>query len=660
MACRGSAVQIRYAPLFSRHLLSVESVLRPRMVVRLGLFVILLIAHCVGHSAGPVLTERESRYLQILSGETFEQRADAMVSAMARAELPSENLDLKYLGPFVYARMCSGQEVDRCNEILAEMLDSAIARVPEHGSHTHFYTHSGVHGYLMNREHYSAENEQRLRDFLGALSYAKHSRGTVNMSSMVNASLYLATELWPNYQDADGLSGEEIRRRAESFLYEMFEKFYFHNGCEMDAFTYFSTNLPWVRMLAEYAEDSAMKAKAEAVYQKMLATTLPAWNQGLYIANPYRSKGWHNLYTSQHTMQAISHLGWLLYGNRTDETIFYDKIGGARASLPGSNFWVIYPGKLRPLAALWEADEGKSFPYIYRSRIDGEQAILFKYTYQSQNYGLATQIEEHLNLADAYRQYGYKEIKRTFLEWQSDTKSCAFSVCQDNPERPRDLENRNPIGYGENPYHRVMQSRATSIGVYDVPEDYLEGQRYQMYVPFTQTGIKLRQERDGWVLCHTGSMVFAFQSLEPYVWNQAIFEAPGYDMLSPADQAQRAGGWILETSEITDAIKGETMEAELNCYADLLTEKTKITKRQDYDESPGFSYLALDGTTLEIRFFSPSEKHTDQLVINGQPLALDSWPLIDSPQVTQESGTVTLKTANGKTAATIEYPESAE
>ncbi|MEO0413833.1 MAG: T9SS C-terminal target domain-containing protein [Verrucomicrobiota bacterium] len=594
-----------------------------------------------------VLSEGEARYLQVLSGDNFQDRAEVIVSTMAAMDLPTENLSLKYLGPFAFAKLKTGQDVQAANAAIGAMLEVSIRRIKEHGSHTHFNAHAGMHGFLLSQGRFSAANEAKLRTFLSSLSVKEHARGTINMSSMVNGALFLAAEQWADFSDKDGLSSSEIREICKASLMHMLESFYVGNNCEMDAFTYFSTNLPWVRMLAEYAEDEQLRAAAAAVYQKMLATTIAPWNRGNYIASPYRSKGWHNLLTSRHTMQAITHLGWLLYGNDSNEAKFIKQIGGGRASLPNTLFWVAYPGRVMPLTGIFRAEQRQAAPYVYRSRIDGSEATLYKYTYQSESYGLASQIEVHTSLAEATKRYGYKELKRTFLEWQSPSKDCVFSVCQDNPARPRDLVNRNPVGYGENPFHRVLQHEGALIGVYQVPEDYLNGDRYQLYVPFTRAGIIQRIERQGWVFCHAGSMLFAFRTLEPYEGNQAIFEMEGYDMLSMADAKQRSGSWVLQTSEITPEFKRESPEAELNAFVQAVLTETRLVKADSYSVRPKISYRSLSGVELELEYFPPTENHSGQFRVGGNPLDLGRWPLLSAPSVSQKGDTVHLNYEGG-------------
>src|SRR5690606_16698063 len=110
------------------------------------------------------------------------------------------------------------------------------------------------------------------------------------------------------------------------------------------------------------------------------------------------------------------------------------------------------------------------------------------------------------------------------------------------------------------PYHRVIQYKQAAIGVFNVPADYLDGKCYQLYVPFTNEGLKLRKESDGWVFCHTGSMMFAFRTAKPYIWKKGLYDIPNYDILMLADLKSRRGSWILETTEITNEYKSSSIE----------------------------------------------------------------------------------------------------
>lgn len=596
----------------------------------------------------------EYRAMALISGDTYEERAENVVRHMASMTIPEANIDFKYIGPYVFAKLSLGLEIDSSNKAFDAMLDHAIETLKLPASHNQFNVHSAMHGFLMNEEHLSEKNVAKLKLFLSKTNPKVHIKGTINMTAMYASAMLLACEKWPNLTNAHGYSSDDIRKHCREKVLQLLHDFFYRNGCEIDAFTYFATNTPWVRMLAEFSTDEVVRARAENTYQKMIATLVAPWNQGYYNNCPYRSKGWHNLLTGPHEMNAINQVAWVFFGNPSNKVIHFKEIRGARASLPNHLFWVSYEGKIQARPELLAAEKTKTFPYEFTTVMLEHGASYYKYAWQSENYGQSSQTEILDDLKNAPRRYGYKEVKRNLLQWKSDTKHCVFSVCQDNPERPTDFINRNTFGYGENPYHRVFQSKNVSLGIFSVPEDYLEGKYYQIYVPFSKAGIKHRIEREGWVFSHTGTMMFAFRTIEPYTWNQAIFSEEGYDMLSLADATLRNGGWILETTEITEEFQSESMKEELNKFSDAILQQTKIQQLNYDSETPGLSYIGLNGNRLEIEFFPPTEAYNGQYRINDQSVPLEEHYLLNSPFI-QQTRTSPVKIINGTEVRTIEF-----
>jgi hypothetical protein len=225
-----------------------------------------------------------------------------------------------------------------------------------------------------------------------------------------------------------------------------------------------------------------------------------------------------------------------------------------------------------------------------------------------------------------------------------------FSVCQDNPERPTDNVNINAVGYGENPYHRVMQHEKAAIGVYNVATSYIQGKRYRIYVPFSKKGIKHRVESDGWVFCHTGTMMFAFKTLEPTTWQSTRFDVKDHDVLTLQDTTSRKGSWVLETTEITEKFKAGSREEELNLFKNEVLTKTSIQTVNYNTDSPTLKYTSLDGDVLELTFFPPSSAYNNYYKVNGIPLELSKEYIFNSPYVKQKNNSdeVILYNGNGE------------
>lgn len=591
----------------------------------------------------------ESRAQSMISGDTYEKRCDAMIQYMAKATSPTGG-DPKYTGPYYFARLYLNYDKNRAITNLEAMYDKYIADPDLYynssGSGVEFYAHATLHGYLLTKQNMTESLKAKIKTFLQLWDY--NSKGiTLNLDMMRYTVGFLATEQWSDFTDRYGRTTQQIRDYNRPRLLNWLNKF-FHNNCsEVDAFIYFSTNMMYVRMLAEFAQDEEVNRKANAVYQQMIASMVSAWNQGLYVANPPRCKGWEQLYTGARASNSnITALAWLYFGNRDNKYLF---VPGMTVSnnTASANFWLAYKRNVAPDPSLLQVYASKSYPYVYTSYINdinvnaSNKDVLnwerFKYTYQSNNYGLATQTEIPYNLSKATSCYAYKETKRTYLAWQSDVVESVFSVCQDNPERPTDNVNANIEGYGENPYQRVMQYHKTALGVYNVPKSYIQGKRYRIYVPFSKKGIKERIEADGWVFCHAGTMLFAFKTLEPYTWESTDFVVQNHDVLTLQDVSCRKGAWILETSEIEPEYKAATRSEELELFKNAVIAKTSIEKVEYEGEKPTVKYTSLDGDVLQLQFFPPTEAYQDNYKVNNVPLVLSDEYLFNSPYVQQKN-----------------------
>ena len=377
----------------------------------------------------------------------------------------------------------------------------------------------------------------------------------------------------------------------------------------------------------------------------MISGMVVSWDKGLYVNNPPRSKGWENLYTGAYASNISSTaLGWLFFGNKEG---FYKMIPGLTVSnnVASSVFWMTYKGTVDPIPELFEAENLKTYPCVYKSVIEQSDNFKSRYLYQSENYGLCTQHEELKDYKNWNKSYTWKETKRIVLSWRSTVAECVFSVCQDNPERPADKTKVNALGYGENPFHRVLQKNKTAIGIYNVPTDYNSNgdKLYRLYVPFSKKGIQKRIEKNGWVICHTGNMMFAFKTTEPYQWAKDQYQIKNHDVLVLKDETCRKGSWVLETTEIIPELKGKNQEEELNNFALKLEKQTKLSTLDYNSENPRIQYKSLNGDLLDITYFPPTVANTDQYRINGEVMPFNKTYLAKGDVINQEINTGILK-----------------
>lgn len=589
-----------------------------------------------------------------LTGNTFDERCESLIDCMVNDIDPyTGSVNIKYTSAYLWARLYKGVDTERALEQL-QTLYSAVASNPASvtGSDIDFYAHMTIHGYFLCKDKLPGTLIRMMKQFLQSIDFNKRgSVSTLNLDMMRYTAGFLASQEWSDFTDLNGKNAVQVREYNRPRILNVLNNIY-HNNCEeMDAFIYLPSNTMYIRMLMEYAEDEEIQQKAYVVYQQMLASMIGAWNKGLYVANPPRAKGWSHLVAGPYAANSrATALAWLYFGNPTNSMIMDSNCTSDSNNYADFLFWVAYKGKFRPMQEIFDAEARKTFPYEFRSYIDDkvvsasngitEKWKYYRYTWQSENYGLATQTEIPYDLDKAASLYTYKETKRTYLAWHSDlaTDQCYFSVCQDNPERPTDEVNHNAVGYGENPYHRVLQYKGAAVGITNVPTSYLNGKYYQLYVPFTNTGIKLRKNiENDWVLCHTGSMMFAFKTLEPYVISPRLpFSISGCDILMFKDfQNTRKGSWVLQATEITDDLKGADMEEELDKFLDKLNATTRVETINYDSDRPQVRFTTIDGDVLDLTFFPPTEEYAGQYIINNTVQQLGNGYLYDSPYARQ-------------------------
>lgn len=595
-----------------------------------------------------------SQTVCVLSGNTFPKRCVSFINAMNTVSLQGANSDPKYVGPYFFARLYSKIDLNNTNKELEIMYDKYLNNPSEYynspGSGREFYAHATMHGYLLTRNNMSDALKVKIKQFLHLCDF--NSRGiTLNLDMMINTSGFLAAEEWPDFKDKNGKTADEIKAYTRPIIMNRMESFITNNCEELDAYTYFPTNIMYVRMLAEFAKDQEVQQKAYWAYQQMISGLVVSWNRGLYVNNPPRSKGWENLFTGAYASNiASTALAWIYFGNTEG---FFQMIPSMTVTnnIASSVFWMTYKRNIEPLKELFEAEHLKTYPGIYQSVIDQKDNYKSRYSYQSENYGLCSQHEELKDYKNWNKSYTWKETKRVVLSWRSNVAECVLSVCQDNPERPAEKVRVNALGYGENPFHRVLQSKKTVIGVYNVPEDYNSNgdKLYKIYVPFSRKGIKKRIEKNGWIICHTGTMLFAFKTTEPYQWTNNSYKIKNHDVLILKNENCRKGSWVLETTEITPDIKGKNPEEELNKLASKLEKLTELKTINYNSETPEILYKSLDGETLDITYFAPTIPNSDQYKVNGKVIRINKKYLAFGDVINQEinTGILTLKTNGG-------------
>jgi hypothetical protein len=254
-----------------------------------------------------------------LTGSTYFERSESFISVMNKANPIGAELDPKYGGPYFFSRLYKNYDVANTNIQLSTMYDKYLNNPSMYynsGSDIDFFPHATMHGYLLTKDKMTDTLKSKIKSFMQLCDFSLKGT-TLNLDMMMKTSGFLAAEEWPDIKDKNAKTAEQIKAFCRPRILDKLKEFINKNCGELDAYTYFPTNIMYVRMLAEFAKDPEVKQKAYWAYQQMISGIVVSWNRGLYVNNPPRSKGWDNIYTGAcEPANKLSALAWLYFGNK--------------------------------------------------------------------------------------------------------------------------------------------------------------------------------------------------------------------------------------------------------------------------------------------------------------------------------------------------------
>ena len=545
-----------------------------------------------------------------ITGRDYAERSGAFIAYLVQAA-PRNPTFPKEAMPYFAARLQTGTDVAATLLAVERMMDVTL-REPRPDP---FNLHAILHGYLICPEKYPAPLAGKFQDYAADWDYTKPIGVSLNYALMRDGAGWLAAQQWPTLHDKAGNDARKIQALCGVRLMRAFTETCAENASEYDAPIYYGTDFAPTRMLAEFAGDERLRQAAKMTLDFMLAQTAAHWFHGYHISTAGRAKYWGSLDLGPDSAAPTNAMAYLLFG------------GDRPADLSGAPqaYWLAHPGRALPLDWLpgWQAALPDART-VFASHFQGGMSVR-KMAWFTPGYGLASERED----GTAAGSYLFKEGRRTMLKWVSARPASTFTICQENRRRPQ--ENiANAFAYGENPYAQVMQSEGTLLGVYDVPTAY---GFQRLAAPFVQSGaIVKRVEHDGWIVCHGGSVLFAFRTIVPGAWAKPAAR----EHLDLYESNEARNGWVLETSPV-EPFAGGGVEMELARFADAVVSKTHLSA--DIQASPlRLAFKNLTGHTLELTWHPVGQTYGGQCRIDDEPVNYAGYPLLDAPNIHQSLG----------------------
>jgi hypothetical protein len=597
-----------------------------------------------------------------LHPDTFESRSRHLVAAIAHSPLPPE---------WDWRRRLLHQSLARFGQgIRLEEAASHIARVVhDPGSNDlMFLRHPLADLYLRFRELLPVSLQEDIRVMMcDPEAYRLHG-GTENHKLMHAVSGYLASLCWKDWE-----ASARVQKQCGDYLDDYFDRVVRYGQGEFDSSTYSVLYLNTLASLYDFAEEPLMKRKASMMLDWYLLNTAGEWLNGHFAGAQSRDYG----STNGPELPGGGQVGaWLYLGGAVPGLLAGEPHYAVINALSGYRF----PEELVQLADM--RDE----PFLHleshdladasspthdansTNPVSGSEGLLQGYgyitrsgvrktTYRNGRYALGSMTDgkEGDILWSG-------QLRRWSLKWDSPEPNPVMFVTHPFPDFSPETDRYRAKWQGSSPYEQVLQHKGTLLAVYRIPAG--GSYKFAPRMPFpsdldpyvegfiSSSAVKHQLEKDGWLFCHGGAVMFALRFAKPYEWVYEETRSTDHIIHGRLRSTGLHNGLIVETSP---AAAPDTepcaQQSELQAFACRVITGTECRMEGmevGREEYPGITYRSLHGELLHIRY-------DHSRFVNGQEIDEGNWPLISCPGVYSAVGSGLLTVESGSWRRTYDF-----
>lgn len=488
-------------------------------------------------------------------------------------------------------------------------------------------------------------------------TYAPYRGDTENHWAMYHASLYLAAEQWPDLPGSEWFNGKSSRENLEEtreYLIEWIRITTTIGQGEFDSPDYFAEYAISMCLLADFAQDPAMRTRGAMMMDYLIADFAAEHLDGQYLG------GFSRIYQPAVFKPLLS--------NASDYAYLYFGTGA-----PTTSGWALLPAlsSYRLPDIIYRIATDRSKPYVHKERKRVRNVIRFgpeknppvyKQTYVTRDYGIGSlmggllqPIQQHTwNVRYIYGR-PYTAIFGLHPYWSS------FELGMFFPEEIKPLiadvvaskgTYNNPDKWtGGSPYERTFQHKNTLLVLYDIAPgtmtEHIDG--------FFPRNLEERVvDRSGWILCKAGKTYVGWFPLQDYVWTEE-HETSGQEKNvtgRPEDlpRSQQTGNWRLRSHKLQNGyvveVRSEDEAGSFQKFAAAL--RTRIPKATLLPGKVSVTYRTLGDDTMVFGF-------PDKRLLNGVPVDLTRTPLFEGPFLNAEVGSEKLVLTYGNRTRTLDF-----
>ncbi len=469
-------------------------------------------------------------------------------------------------------------------------------------------------------------------------TYMPFRGDTENHWAMYYSSMYLVTQMYPDEPGEmwfNGKSSQENFDEAEDYLIDWMRISTTIGQGEYDSPGYLNFYIIPMAQLYAYAEDPAMKLRAEMMLDFLLADFAVESLNGVHAGASSR------IYPKallQRWRENSSGLAWLLF----DNTPFQPKSGSVMLALSG----------YEPPEILYHIATDRSTPYVHRElkrtrhRIrnsDVKNLPVYKYAYMREEYtlgstqgGLLQPIQQHtweLQWAIDDPEVGYNMF---FTTNPSATPEEGTMYFGEQWDMVSGLIARSKVEYedpdkwtGGSPHEFIVQSQNALIALYSIPK----GAIFSTVSGFFSRRLEDLTEHDsGWIFARGGKAYIAYHPLAKYIWRTE--EDGSKRLFSTALQ----NGGVLQVGS----------DAEDGSFESFMDAVVALPLEYSVSPVPSVAFTSLRGETIEVTYGKNP-------IIDGKPVDYENWPLYEGPFLNAAKGSEELNMSYGKLRRKLDF-----
>jgi hypothetical protein len=501
-----------------------------------------------------------------------------------------------------------------------------------------FWMFPVIGAYLHGKDKMSPQAKAAVRN--AWKTYAPYRGDTENHWAMYHASLFLAAEQWPGLPGTEwfnGKSSDENLVDAREYLLHWMDITTTIGQGEFDSPDYFPEYVTATVLLADFAQDPAMRVRGEMMLEYVLADFAVEHLDGQYLG------GFSRIYQPAVFMplnSGASAFAYLYFGTGVSTT----------------SSWTLLPAlsKFRLPLIIYNIATDRSKPYIERERKRVRNVIRFgpeknppvyKYTYVTKDYGIGSlqggllqPIQQHTwGLRYLYGR-PYTTIFGLHPYWSSYELGMFF------PEELKPLiadvvaskgTYNNPDKWtGGSPFERTFQVKNSLIVLYDIKPgtmtEHIDG--------FFPRNLEERiVDKSGWILCKAGDTYVGWYPLQEYEWIEEKdvqgVTKPGVGVPEDIPKHKEAGNWRLRSHKLQNGyvieVRSKDEIGSFERFSSML--RAHIPEATMNPGAVEVKYRTISDDDMQFSF-------PDTRVLNGKAVDLSKTRLFEGPFLNADVG----------------------